>query len=141
MVNFKVGDKVKIVLPNSAPSKYIGQTGTIREIESQGSPPIKVKFSDGEYWWYKSSDLMPTRKENGFKVGDRVKLRDYSVWGDHEKHDGQIGIVDKVEKTLIHIRWNDGVSSNIYFAERSLPYKVKKASHFGVITSKSLRLY
>ena len=62
-----------------------------------------------------------------FKVGDTVKLKDYSRFGDHKAHKGQTGIVDIVESDSIGINWANGDHSTAWFKE-SHPYKVSSRS-------------
>lgn len=58
-----------------------------------------------------------------FKIGDKVKLKDYSQFNDHREHKGEIGTVDRVEFNTIHIKWDDGVGSTVWFSKQK-PYKV-----------------
>lgn len=82
---FKVGDRVRVI--DHRPSNtggfcwnlqmdaYLGKEGVVESVEGS----IKVRFPDGDYWYYKPSWLIPvssaSKPEPPFKAGDRVRLR------------------------------------------------------------------
>lgn len=67
-----------------------------------------------------------------FRVGDLVKLEDYSKYPDHEEHMNQSATVIQTEHdhgldgSTISVRWADGTVSTVWPYE-SRPYKVSRA--------------
>jgi len=71
---FKVGDQVKVVKANSAPAKYIGQTGRVGSIGDSYDTSISVKFDDSTIWYYSSTHLEKVTKAAKVKVGDKIRI-------------------------------------------------------------------
>lgn len=103
-MNFEIGDKV--IIPSKpdiifsdepdwvdAMNDYIGKEGVIDIIPKDGQ--IRVRFRDGDCWWYS----LRWFETNIFEIGDKVRIRSNSrnlyrgsVSG-MEKYDGQIGVI------------------------------------------------
>ena len=87
----------------------IGSTGTITDIPIDR---INVCFDRGGINW----GLDQSELDIEFKIGNRVKLKDYTLYNDYRTHDGQVGV-------LIHndfsgdkpwtVEWDDGETSSV----------------------------
>jgi len=66
-----------------------------------------------------------------FKVGDKIKLKDYSQYPDYKEHDGEIALViqhyDWCGNT--HVQWNNKETSTLFKSQNYAgAYKVKGGS-------------
>ena len=64
-----------------------------------------------------------------FKVGDRVRLADYTMYPDHGRHDGQTGVITRVEVDRVGIRWSDGQNSAAWFDRACYPILVDESQN------------
>ena len=72
-----------------------------------------------------------------YRIGDIVKLRDYSGYGDYMQHDGEAGAICEPPANLegsgfdCSIEWSDGevsnaVFNNIYYVDREWDDEVNR---------------
>lgn len=62
--------------------------------------------------------------KTNFKIGDKVKLKDYSHHCDHREHEGETANVIFVGENMVSIEWADDSTSCVW--ENSGVYKTKK---------------
>ena len=61
-----------------------------------------------------------------YKIGDSIKLIDYSAYPDYKEHKNQIGYIDNIytdglsKEQAYHLRWRDKTSSCVYEPNMSL---------------------
>lgn len=59
------------------------------------------------------------KTKTAFQVGDRIKLKNYSGYGDWSSHDNQVAVVTKIltefdRRGFTHgITWEDGATSHV----------------------------
>ena len=62
--------------------------------------------------------------KTNFKIGDKVKFKDYSKYQDHKQHDNEEAIVFKIYPNSICVKWSDESTSTAWFVESTKPYLV-----------------
>jgi len=59
-----------------------------------------------------------------FKIGDKVKFKDYSKFQDHRDHEGQVATVCDSFTEFIRVKWSDGRTSRATFSHITKPYRI-----------------
>lgn len=134
MTKFKVGDTVKIINPEYDEAEYPGihtDTFTVAEArdDSHTYPYILSPKPNGvimNVWTDEELKLTKETDMTEFKIGDKVKLKDYTEYNDHKRHTDETAIVTDVTDRHIAVQWKNGGTSNVYFSQSSNPYKVQK---------------
>ena len=71
----KVGERVEIVGVRPGDehlAKYIGQEGEVVKVDDSGLP-FKVKFADGEDWWFRAVDVAPAAQSEARRAFDLAR--------------------------------------------------------------------
>jgi transcription antitermination factor NusG len=95
-MEFKVGDKVRILSQQYEFMDSIGKTATIESIGMKDAKPIRVDFGD-DYWNYSKDEIELVKEDDKaleFKVGDKVKI----VTNDRSFRKGAIVTIIKVDE-------------------------------------------
>ena len=80
---------------------------------------------------------MPNHK---FKIGDKIRLNDYTRFEDYQSHNNQIAIIEEIfsgngwSELDVRIMWEDGGESCVSFSNMILAkdYKPPKPKQYGV---------
>lgn len=134
-MNFKIGDTVqaKKITPYTITTN--GWIGKVRRVVS--STRIGVQDPSGGTIFDVQSKYFTKYRgilSRPFRVGDRIRLKDYDRYDDYKEHKGEIAKIEKIDTkgtNPIRIRWHDKNTSytqiqNMVLAKRGTGKLTKK---------------
>jgi len=118
----KVGDKVRLLGTKSTGygwNGFVGKKGDIVQIKKiSTSGIIDIRSHNNEFGCFLLKDVELVEKEQGIKVGDRVKII-CGRWEQHSDHYGEIGEVIGFDKTNRPIEVS-GIKNCTWFSKDEL---------------------
>ena len=104
-LKFKVGDEVKVIGRDSGIDKgsecfKIGTIAIIEKVDEDDELYTYKVYANGDWFWYHEESLELYEGEHEFKVGDRVRIRQWDDMAAEFKFDG-VGDIHLTHSTFV----------------------------------------